>query len=704
MAYIGKVPADVLVDPLVTSASLVDGTIITADIADDAVTSAKLAANSVDSSELINGSIDNDHLAGSIAINKTLLAGGTGLTLSTNTLNVDAAQTQITSVGTIGTGVWNGTAVASAYLDADTAHLSGTQTFTGAKSFSSNVTLSKDGQAVSTIHSNDDAAELKLTSFYSGSARTWSLFSNNAADSFLISDGTTRFTLTDTSATFAGAININTTVDQFALLVDSSHRENTRFHSTESNQGTRVILTNGSITSNAGFGFVVGDGGNNRLSIGTSDSGGGMSDLMTILNTGSVGIGITSPDEVLHVYGSSNPAIKIEAPAGQRPQIISESGDATECQILFNQGATTHSMVQGGCSGNQTLKFYTGGTTLGMTIDASQKATFAGQILANDGTPGAPSYSFSTDPNTGIYWSGTDAMGFVNAGTLSLEVRADGSSHFAGDVTVTSAGEAKITIDSSDDAGDAVLSLSSDRTFSIESLNGDNNLRIKDESNGVDIVTFSGDGNKTSTFAGVVNVSSSTTGALNILSTGTGNATYDAKLYISKASDQDWFIRGNSGNDNYGMKLRGGGSYGIAIVDHSPGSYRARISYNGYIYSTDGLVHDIDSDERLKENVSNADSQWKLFKDLPLQKFKWKDRRHGDNYSHGWIAQEVQKKYPDLVEEVPQPKEDIDAGLEDEEYLTVKTGIIQRLGLKALQEAMEKIENLEAKVTALENA
>ena len=62
------------------------------------------------------------------------------------------------------------------------------------------------------------------------------------------------------------------------------------------------------------------------------------------------------------------------------------------------------------------------------------------------------------------------------------------------------------------------------------------------------------------------------------------------------------------------------------------------------------------------------------------------------------------KKYPDLVEEVPQPKEDIDAGLEDEEYLTVKTGIIQRLGLKALQEAMEKIENLEAKVTALENA
>jgi len=44
--------------------------------------------------------------------------------------------TNVTTVGTIGTGVWNGTTITSAYLDADTAHLSGTQTFSGAKTFS----------------------------------------------------------------------------------------------------------------------------------------------------------------------------------------------------------------------------------------------------------------------------------------------------------------------------------------------------------------------------------------------------------------------------------------------------------------------------------------------------------------------------------------------------------------------------------------
>jgi len=53
----------------------------------------------------------------------TGVTAGTGLsgggTSGTVTLNVDAAQTQITSVGTIGTGTWQGTAVADAYVAND---------------------------------------------------------------------------------------------------------------------------------------------------------------------------------------------------------------------------------------------------------------------------------------------------------------------------------------------------------------------------------------------------------------------------------------------------------------------------------------------------------------------------------------------------------------------------------------------------------
>ena len=70
------------------------------------------------------------------------VAGGTGLTLSSaGSMSVDASQTQITAVGTIATGVWNGTAIASDYLDSDTAHLSVAQTFSALKTFTAGVNI-----------------------------------------------------------------------------------------------------------------------------------------------------------------------------------------------------------------------------------------------------------------------------------------------------------------------------------------------------------------------------------------------------------------------------------------------------------------------------------------------------------------------------------------------------------------------------------
>jgi len=70
-------------------------------------------------------------------INQTYLVGQSGTNTGDETLaRINALD--VTELGTISSGVWNGTAIASAYLDADTAHLSTTQTFTGAKTFSSN--------------------------------------------------------------------------------------------------------------------------------------------------------------------------------------------------------------------------------------------------------------------------------------------------------------------------------------------------------------------------------------------------------------------------------------------------------------------------------------------------------------------------------------------------------------------------------------
>ena len=53
----------------------------------------------------------------------------------------------IADSGTISAGTWQGSVIASAYLDSDTAHLSGTQTFSGTKTFSSTISGSISGNA-----------------------------------------------------------------------------------------------------------------------------------------------------------------------------------------------------------------------------------------------------------------------------------------------------------------------------------------------------------------------------------------------------------------------------------------------------------------------------------------------------------------------------------------------------------------------------
>jgi hypothetical protein len=91
------------------------------------------SAATLTTARAING-VDFD---GSAAITVTAAAG----TLSGDTLKSSVVTSSLTSVGTIATGVWNGTVIASAYLDADTAHLTTAQTFTGSKTFGTTTKL-----------------------------------------------------------------------------------------------------------------------------------------------------------------------------------------------------------------------------------------------------------------------------------------------------------------------------------------------------------------------------------------------------------------------------------------------------------------------------------------------------------------------------------------------------------------------------------
>jgi len=126
---------------------------------------------------------------------------------------------------------------------------------------------------------------------------------------------------------------------------------------------------------------------------------------------------------------------------------------------------------------------------------------------------------------------------------------------------------------------------------------------------------------------------------------------------------------------------------------------RAKINSNGSFESADNSYGGI-SDIKLKENIVDANSQWNDIKALKIRNFNFK--RKPNTKLLGVVAQEVETISPGLVDE----SEDLELGGVSKGTTTksVKYSILYMKAIKALQEAMTRIETLETKVTALESS
>ena len=105
------------------------------------------------------------------------------------------------------------------------------------------------------------------------------------------------------------------------------------------------------------------------------------------------------------------------------------------------------------------------------------------------------------------------------------------------------------------------------------------------------------------------------------------------------------------------------------------------------------------SDIKLKENIVDAKSQWDDIKNIRVRNFNFKD--NPGQKMLGVVAQEVETVSAGLVKDCPD--ENITSpGPEGTSTKSVKYSILYMKAIKALQEAMTRIETLESKVTALE--
>jgi hypothetical protein len=134
------------------------------------------------------------------------------------------------------------------------------------------------------------------------------------------------------------------------------------------------------------------------------------------------------------------------------------------------------------------------------------------------------------------------------------------------------------------------------------------------------------------------------------------------------------------------------------------GAYRFYVLDSGNVLNTNNSYGAI-SDLKLKENIVDANSQWFDIKSLQVRNYNFKE---GQTHTQiGLVAQEAELVSPGLVSESP----DRDADGNDLGTVTksVNYSVLYMKAVKALQEAMERIETLEtqnadllARVTALE--
>ena len=123
---------------------------------------------------------------------------------------------------------------------------------------------------------------------------------------------------------------------------------------------------------------------------------------------------------------------------------------------------------------------------------------------------------------------------------------------------------------------------------------------------------------------------------------------------------------------------------------------RLQISANGNVTNTNNSYGAV-SDLNLKENITDCNSQWDDIKEVKVKNFSYKADKLKEANMIGVIAQDLEaSKMNGIVEQ----NKDRDSG---ETFKSVKYSVLYMKAIKALQEAMARIETLEAKVATLES-
>jgi hypothetical protein len=384
-------------------------------------------------------------------------------------------------------------------------------------------------------------------------------------------------------------------------------------------------------------------------------------------SSGRVGIGVTAPDSLLHVKNSTGDV-----------RLTLESADGFQAYTNYSAQGSEFAIGYVRVSGSDTsFRFCAAGD---LSSNERMRIDGSGRLLV-----GTSSGSNFVQIDTGtLGTSGTGATGAIyhitrRSGTaLSLALENRG----AGDTATP------------DGAGTQIGFYG--YTGSTQSLMG----IIACQADGQAVAT--GDGPGRLVFSTTADGAASPTERMRIGNK--GNTT------ITSVADNDAALRvdsnGTSGTQ-YGIYIETGNDQNDATRTFlgcvGGATTRAQIRSNGGLANYQ--ANDVNlSDINVKKDISPAGDTWDCVKQWEIVNYRYNDQSDDADLNLGVIAQQVAESCPEVITVFQEAKEATEDAPAQEERLGVKEQQMYWMAIKALQEAIARIETLETEVAALKGA
>jgi hypothetical protein len=530
-----------------------------------------------------------------------------------------------------------------------------------------------------------------LTALAAGSQATGDLVTVVDVSEAAAADKNKKMTMENLFKGIPGNVGIGTSSPGGQL--DISGTSDTRVITRESGNSVRTDLM--SQTSQGGVGTTS----NHPFFIQTNGS-----ERLRIDSSGNVGIGTTSPHgnsgTNLHIHGSNTTA--------ELRLTNTTTGTGANGSVIQQGGNTLY--VSNSEAGN--IAFENNGSER-LRIDSSGNigiGTTSAALKLHVDDSGSQIIRFS---RTGI---GAGSLDIDSSGNAAFNSHTTGKS-----VAFHTQATERMRIDSSGrlllGSTSAIVSGALDNSLHLKSPNGPEIYFLRDDSgstvagNSLGMLRFYGNDNdgtaqecaRIECEADLDHGNNDKPSRLLFLTTADGASSPTERMRINSlgetgiaSASTGWPLivsqGGTAGTTNYLIT----GNYGSS-TPLSGGTRSFGVFTNGNVVNTNNSYGAI-SDAKLKENIVDASSQWDDMKDIRIRNYNFIE---GQTHTQiGVVAQEVETVSPGLVSESP----DIDDDGNDLGTVTksVNYSVLYMKAVKALQEAMDRIETLETKVAALE--